>query len=108
MISVIFYFILNFKLDQPIHVESTTESIGVNGAKIGVSPSQSFHTGDIKDNQMDNDNISTKTDTCYKEDKPMSSHSSEYGTDQGTDETPSSNASLNPQSKYRLLLSKAY
>lgn len=88
-------------------MERTTESIGVNGEKIGVIPSQSFHTGDIKDNQMDNDNISTKTDTCYKEDEPMSSHSSEYGTDRGIDETPSSNASLNPQSKYRLLLSKA-
>lgn len=83
-------------------MERTPESIGVNGEKIGVSPSQSFHTGDIKDNQMDNDNISTKTDTCYKEDEPMSSHSSEYGTDRDIDETPSSNASLNPQSKYRL------
>nr|XP_034324386.1 uncharacterized protein LOC105337045 isoform X25 [Crassostrea gigas] len=92
--------------DQPIHMERTTESIGVNGAKIGVSPSQSFHTGDIKDNQMDNDNISTKTDTCYKEDEPMSSHSSEYGTDRGTDETPSSNASLNPQNQSREISEK--
>lgn len=37
MIFVIFYFILNFKLDKFIYVESIIEFIGVNGVKIGVS-----------------------------------------------------------------------
>lgn len=55
MISVIFFkFHIELSLDQPKHMERRTESIGINGEKtvVGVSPSQSFQTGDIKDDQM--------------------------------------------------------